>query len=101
MIDISVTFAILLGRPWFHPLVEGAPSTLYQKIKFSHEGKVVTIAAETEAAITVLKLAPKEIPLNPGFEVCLIYKDSIKGKVLNMREESSTRYLAAMTRRSA
>ena len=28
MIDIPVTFAILLGRPWFHPL-GSVPSTLY------------------------------------------------------------------------
>ena len=44
VIDIPVTFAILLGRPWFHPL-GGVPSTFHQKIKFSHEDKVVTIFA--------------------------------------------------------
>ena len=42
VIDIPVTFAILLGRPWFHPL-GGVPSTLHQKVKFPHEEKVVTI----------------------------------------------------------
>ena len=46
MIDISMTFAILLGRPWFHPL-GGVPSTLHQKIKLPHKDKVVTISAET------------------------------------------------------
>ena len=43
VIDILVTFAILLGRPWFHPL-GGVPSTLHQKIKFPYEDQVVTIA---------------------------------------------------------
>ena len=28
VIDIPVTFAVLLGRPWFHPL-RGVPSTLH------------------------------------------------------------------------
>ena len=28
VIDILITFAILLGRPWFHPL-GGVPSTLH------------------------------------------------------------------------
>ena len=54
VIDIPVTFAILLGRPWFHPL-GGVPSIVHQKIKFPHEGKVVTILAETEAAVAALK----------------------------------------------
>ena len=35
VIDIPVIFAILLGRPWFHPL-GGVPSILHQKIKFPH-----------------------------------------------------------------
>ena len=45
---------------------------------------MVTISAESEAAIAALKLAPKEIPLNPRFEVCMIYEDSIEEKMLNM-----------------
>ena len=43
VIDIPITFAILLGRPWFHPL-EGAPSTIHQKIKFLHEDKVIQVS---------------------------------------------------------
>ena len=83
MLDIPVTFAVLLGRPWFHPL-GGVPSTLHQKIKFPYEGKIVTISAESEAAIAALKLALRDVPLNPGFEVCMIYKDSMEEKVMNM-----------------
>ena len=83
VIDIPVTFAILLGRPWFHPL-GGVPSTFHQKIKFSHENKVVTISAEIEAAIAAMKLAPKEILISPIFEVCMIYKAEMSEKVLSM-----------------
>ena len=84
MIDISVTFAILLGRPWFHPL-GGVLSTLHQKIKFPNKDKVVTISTETDAAITALRLAPKEIPISPIFKICIIYESWINEKVvLNM-----------------
>ena len=84
VIDIPVTFAILLGRPWFHPL-GGVPSTLHQKIKFPFEDRVVTISAETEAAIAALRLAPTEIPISPSFEVCMIYQSVMNEKVvLNM-----------------
>ena len=34
VIDIPVTFAVLFGRLWFHPL-GGVPLTVHQKIKFS------------------------------------------------------------------
>ena len=70
MIDIPVTFVILLG---FHPL-GGVSSTLHQKIKFPHKDKIFTISAETETAIVALKLAPKEIPISPSFKVCMIYE---------------------------
>ena len=74
---------VLLERPWFHPL-GGVPSTLHQKIKFPYKGKVVTISAESEATIVALKLAPKEVPINLGFELCMIYEDSMEKKVLNI-----------------
>ena len=83
VINIPMTFAILLGRPWFHPL-GGVPSTLHQKKKFPHEDKVVTISTETEAAIATLKLAPKEISISPSFEVCMIYEADMTEKVLSM-----------------
>ena len=66
IINMSITFAILLGRSWFHPL-GGVPSTVHQKIKFLYEGKVVTILAETEAVVAALKLTHNEIPVSPGF----------------------------------
>lgn len=81
VIDILVTFAILLGRPWFYPL-GGVPSTLHQKIKFPYEDRVVTISVETEAAIAALRLAPAEIPISPSFEVCMIYEAEMNEKVV-------------------
>ena len=83
VIDILVTFAILLGRLWFHPL-DGVPSTIHQKIKFPYKNKVVTISTETEAAIAALKLAPKKIPISPSFEVYMIYEVEMSEKVLSM-----------------
>ncbi|KAF2296014.1 hypothetical protein GH714_035677 [Hevea brasiliensis] len=35
MLDIPMTFSLLLGRIWFYPL-GGVPSTLHQKIKIPH-----------------------------------------------------------------
>ena len=83
VIDILVTFTILLGRPWFHAL-GGVPSTLHQKIKFPHEGNVVTITVETEATVAALKLTSNEIPVSPSFEVCVIYEDELNPKIANM-----------------
>ena len=45
---------------------------------------MVTIAAEAEATIATLKLARKEISLSPGFEVCMLYEDSMDEKLVNM-----------------
>ena len=60
------------------------PSTLYQKIKFPHEGKIVTILAETEAAVAALNLDHNKIPISPGFQVCMIYEDELNPKVASM-----------------
>ena len=81
MIDIHVTFVILIAKPWFHPL-GGVPSTLYQKIKFPYENKIIAISAETEAAIAALRLASKEIHIRPSFEVCMIYEAEMNEKVV-------------------
>ena len=55
--------------------------TLHQKIKFLHEGKVVTITAEIEAVPVTLKLTSNEILDSPGFEVCTIYEDELNPKI--------------------
>ena len=37
---------MLLGQPWIHD-TEAVPSSLYQKVWFSHEGAIVTIYGDT------------------------------------------------------
>ena len=57
---------------------------LHQKIKFLHEGKIVTILAETEAVVVALNLDHNEIPVSPGFQVCMIYEDELNPKIARM-----------------
>ena len=42
VLRIPTFFNLLLGRPWIHR-AEVIPSSLHQKVKFIHEGKVITI----------------------------------------------------------
>ena len=51
--DIPVTYALLLGRPWFHVL-ERIPLIVHQKIKFPHEGEVVTIDTSMIKVVTTI-----------------------------------------------
>ena len=46
VVSIASCFNMLLGRPWIHD-TEAVPSSLYQKIRFSHEGAIVTIYGDT------------------------------------------------------
>ena len=39
---IQSSFNILLGRPWIHE-AGAIPSSLHQKVKFIHEGRIITI----------------------------------------------------------
>src|SRR3989440_3850302 len=47
VLNIPATFAVLLGRPWFHPLGR-VSSTLHRKMKFPFNNKIVTICAQEE-----------------------------------------------------
>ena len=42
VLKIQSSFNPLLGRPWIHE-VSDIPSSLYQKLKFIHEGHVIII----------------------------------------------------------
>ena len=53
VLDIHVTYALLFGRPWFH-ILGGVPSIVHQKIKFPHEGEVVTIDASMNKTVTTI-----------------------------------------------
>ena len=61
---------MLLGRPWIHD-TEAVPSSLYQKVRFSYEGAIVTIYGDT---LTVPKpifgIDSEKEPLTlDGFEI--------------------------------
>ena len=71
VLDIPVSYAILLGRPWFHPL-GGVPSTLHQMIKFPAEGDVIVIRAGEGEVVASLKTERTPIM---GFQVAGIYED--------------------------
>ena len=54
MLDIPVTYALLLGRPWYHVL-GGVPSTMHQKVKFLLDGEVITTDASMNKTVFVVK----------------------------------------------
>ena len=46
VLNIASYFNMLLGRPWIHD-TEAVPSSIYQKVRFPHEGAIVTIYGDT------------------------------------------------------
>ena len=46
VLNIASRFNMLFGQPWIHD-TEVVPSSLYQKVQFSHEGAIVTIYGHT------------------------------------------------------
>ena len=52
--NILVTYALLLGRPWYHVL-GGVPSTLHQTVKFLLNGEVITIDASMSKTISAVR----------------------------------------------
>ena len=42
LLRIQSSFNLLLGRPWIHE-AGAMPSSLHQKLKFIHEGRIITI----------------------------------------------------------
>ena len=54
VLDIPVTYALLLGRPGNHTL-GGVPSTVHQKVKFLLDGEVVTIDASMSKIVSVVR----------------------------------------------
>ena len=53
VLDIPVTYALLLGRPWYHVL-GGVSSTVHQKVKFLLDGEVITIDASMSKTVSVV-----------------------------------------------
>src|SRR2546429_1067005 len=80
VLDIPATFAMLLGRPWFHTL-GGVPSTLHRKIKFPLENEVVTICAQEEANVALVGESEMEMPMT-GFQVVMLESDNKGEKIM-------------------
>ena len=72
VLDIPMTFVVLLGRPWFHAL-GGVPSTVHQKIKFPCQDEVLTISAEPATSVAVLKATQRGIIAPMGFQIMGIF----------------------------
>ena len=47
VLRIQSYFNFLLGRPWIHE-AGAIPSSLYQKVKFIHEGRIITIQSDKD-----------------------------------------------------
>ena len=54
VLDIPVTYALLLGRPWYH-ILGGVPSTVHQKVKFLLDGEVITIDASMSKTVSTVR----------------------------------------------
>ena len=71
VLDIPVTYALLLGRPWYHVL-RGVPSTVHQKVKFLLDGEVITIDASMNKTVSAVRDEQKQVIAPPGFQIAMI-----------------------------
>ena len=71
VLDIPVTYALLLGRPWYHVL-GGVPSTVHQKVKFLLDREVITIDASMSKTVSAVRDEQKQVVAPPGFPVAMI-----------------------------
>ena len=60
VLDIPVTYALLLGRPWYH-ILGGVPSTMHQKVKFVLNGEVITIDASMSKTVSTVRDDQKQV----------------------------------------
>ena len=47
VLRIQSSFNLLLGRPWIHE-ADAIPSSLHQKVKFIHEGRIITVQSDKD-----------------------------------------------------
>ncbi|WKA04944.1 hypothetical protein VitviT2T_022937 [Vitis vinifera] len=62
VLRIPTSFNLLLGRPWIH-VVGAIPSSLHQKVKFIHDGQVITVRSTRDifvASEPVLQISHSE-----------------------------------------
>ena len=71
VLDIPVTYALLLGRPWYYVL-GGVPSTMHQKVKFLLDREVITVDAKMSKTVFAVRDEQKQVVAPPGFHVAMI-----------------------------
>ena len=71
VLDIPVTYALLLDRPWYY-ILGGVPSTVHQKVKFLLDGEVITIDASMRKTISAMRDDQKQVVAPPSFQVAMI-----------------------------
>ncbi|RVW68560.1 Transposon Ty3-I Gag-Pol polyprotein [Vitis vinifera] len=102
VLRILASFNLLLGRPWIH--VAGAiPSSLHQKVKFIHDGQVITVRSTRDIFASyepVLQISHSEDDLLlTGSTVVL---DMMRGMTflpgmgLGRRQQGSSEFIAAI-----
>ena len=66
VLRIQSSFNLLLGRPWIHE-AGAIPSSLHQKVKFIHEGRIITIQSDRDvitSSESVLQISHSEDDLH-------------------------------------
>ena len=66
VLRIQSSFNLLLGRPWIHE-AGAIPSSLHQKVKFIHEGRIITIQSDRDVITSsepVLQISHSEDDLH-------------------------------------
>ena len=66
VLRIQPSFNLLLGRPWIHE-AGAIPSSLHQKVKFIHEGRIITIQSDKDVVTSfepVLQISHSEEDLH-------------------------------------
>ncbi|XP_077215716.1 uncharacterized protein LOC143850343 [Tasmannia lanceolata] len=81
VLDIKASFLLLLGRPWLHK-VGVIPSTLHQKSKFVHNGRVVTVKGDPDLEIGQIS---QELVVGKEADVSLT-GFSLEVSVISMKE---------------
>ena len=104
VLSIQTSFNLLLGRPWIHE-AGVIPSSLHQKVKFIHEGRIITIQSDTDIITSsepVLQISHSENNLHlTGFvfdEVQVVSLEDDRSDMVPMSfdQHSSTLVLSMM-----
>ena len=104
VLRIQSSFNLLLGRPWIHE-ASVIPSSLHQKVKFIHEGRIITIQSDKDVVTSfepVLQISHSEDDLHlTGFsfdevQVVSLEDDDRDMVPMSFDQHSSTLVLSMM-----